>query len=167
MEKRIQISTDLLCMWWEHLTDKQATINEHGKKELGRILEQFDFTSVKDALFISLEKVKPNKDGIYEKLSLEKAFSSIGGICYNRSLNPRINKKNHLINLIKKIHGDQEIDLIEKVVENLFDEMIYIKPIQLQIEVVDKSIFPIVKNADDIFDCLYLIETFIDEKLTK
>lgn len=167
MNKKTEIGVELLCMWWEHLTDKQSLVSDSGKITLGRILEQFDFTQVKEALFISLEKVKPNKDGEYEKSSLEKAFSTIGGICYNRSINPRKNKENHLINLIKKIHGDEEIDLIEKVVENLFDEMIYIKPIQLQIEIVDKSIFPIVKQSEDIFDCLYNIEIFIDEKLTK
>ena len=154
-------------MWWEHLTDKQSNLNENGKEQINNLLKQFPPQEIKEAMIISLGYVKPNKDCKYEKTSLEEAFSKIGGICYNRSLNPRRNKETHLINLIKKIHGDDEIVLIEEVVRNLFDELVYLRNTQLQIDIVDKMIFPIVKESDDVYDCLILIETFINEKLVK
>lgn len=165
--KNKKLITKVYCDWWEELTEYQSHINDNGKKTLEKWLREFSPTLIKEAMTISLEKITKDKNGKYDETDLEKAFSSIGGICYNKSQNPLKSKKTHLINLIKKIHGDKEMELVEMVVENLFKELLPIKTIELQIAIIDQMIFPIVKSSESILECLYDIETFIDEKLVK
>jgi len=165
MEDNTPLYTIVLCMTWKKLTKSEIT--ENGKKYLKKLLRQFNIQQIREGMEIAVSTIKEDTDGKYNTNDLERTFNMLGGICYNRSLNPLENKKLHLSNLIKKIHGNKETKLVEQVVNNLFIELSYISSNELQIEIVDKMIFPIVKDADDMLECLISVETFINEKLCK
>lgn len=167
MNTELHKTIEVLSFIWQKLTLDQFSLGKVEKAHLTKCLKEFSPKQIYEGMKITISTMKVDTDGKYNQEELYKAFLMIGGICYNRSRNPLDSKKIHLTNLIKKIYGNKETILINEVVNNLFEALLFISSQDLQMEIVDKMIFPMVKQADDVLDCLLGIETFINEKLCK
>lgn len=152
----------VLSWWWELLCDNQYALNEYGTEKLKSLLKEYSVEEIKLGMSIASESFTKTENKI-DKESVEESFNKIGGICYNRNLPLLKRKKTHLINLIGKIHGIEYKNHIEDIVDDLFCDMKIIQSENLQLSIVEKLIFPIVKDSSDIVDCLTKLDTFTKE----
>lgn len=152
----------VLSWWWELLCDNQYALNEYGTEKLKSLLKEYSMEEIKLGMSIASESFTKTENKI-DKESVEECFNKIGGICYNRNLPLLKRKKTHLINLIGRIHGTEYKNHIEEMVDDLFCNMKIIQSENLQLSIVEKLVFPIVKDSSDIVDCLTKLDTFTNE----
>lgn len=110
------------------------TLNEKGKSSLVRVLNDYGYDLASECVDISFSNyIRYDNDGEVTKESIEVFLSKIGGIAYNKSLNPLESKIRHVINRVKNeytyFNQVQARALINKYVkalryQNYTDEMI-------------------------------------------
>lgn len=135
---------------WFYLTN--TVVTEKQKVKLLGWLSKYEYKTIINAMNISYSKFVEQ-----QYLSLDETFDKIGGICYNQNLNSLEQKKRHLINLIKKIHGDRYSEAITEMADQIMD---LVKHFKLELDLIDGSVFPIVKKSMDIYECIENLDEF-------
>lgn len=74
------------------------SLTEHGKKNIKKLVKQFSFQQVLDAIDIAFDKYYDEKCNS----SSEIAFKKIGGICYNNSKSEKEKEETYRINYLVK-----------------------------------------------------------------
>ena len=94
------IELNKICQYFSDSFNHRPT--ENGKKAIKKLLKEFTFQQIIEAIDIAYEKYYTGDDK-----TAEIAFSKIGGICYNNSRSENIKKQIYYFNYLKKAcHGN-------------------------------------------------------------